>query len=960
MFSAVRAISGKHCRLLCFLVLAILLGSCGSDGGFEANNDRLSTVSGFSQLLSFRTTNGESRQIAAPEGEEEISRLWPAESSSTAVALQSTSATLSTPEFRRFLDLSFTTSIDVSSVPRVYPRTDAFLGWRQRLSAIPNGTAAEPATTIYRSHYHPPSGRPDLQLTPFDTWLTVEVTVVNSGSSAVATTRSYDLNNPNGRVTNIQNFSSALSLFEFTGFIALGPLSASNFPNGNWDFSAETFLESEPANTFGPVSVYVRELGLSDIAVNPDPFTPDGTATQSISTQALIETAESSIPSQLQPENLRYTYTVTISNLEGTVLRTFEQASPSSLEDGRLSIEWDGTDSSGALLQAGPHMIRVNMIASDEKTEVQRDGTLTIGSKKVRVQNLQANPETFEPENDETITLSFDLVADGFDAPQLEWSVKVTQDEQLFTEFPLASPENPGPFTVRDFTGDRVTVELEWDGKEGENVIEGPFNWEVRGTACDGVAPATVNMRSYPVRFQQSCDFDDAVLVAQAGNLPTLKALDASSNVERPVGISSGSRQRLLEKFVFLYNRINPIDPVKRVLTLRAENLRFSGDPNDPPDEVWVTLESVVSGVTTDPVKLDLDPNTRTYEMDYTLDDTFIRIGGLGTQTTYSVVEGLLIGAGAQFKKEIIDKATPGDPLAPGPHQSLGTMKEQLWDSDQDAAEDEVRTEVDNLISTGFEAVRVRLEPDEDLNPRLQDSLEVVVKVRHPADVMYVTLHGTHIGQLLLTRDAARLFPNVPIVTFNATDLLATDTQSLRALIFAACDVLDLNDYNNVFSLPDPQRNRPPEHAIDDPIAVRRTITGGRGWDRVCGNGRTALVGYNAYAPISGIDPTLERFREELNRLGNIQLAWLAANARVSLTGGNNVLSLNACAYDQQGYYYIPYDLPQTRYTPDPATAKGVYLVPRGRFETDPDDWAAVPPSVADPVNVTIPGFPPR
>ena len=218
-------------------------------------------------------------------------------------------------------------------------------------------------------------------------------------------------------------------------------------------------------------------------------------------------------------------------------------------------------------------------------------------------------------------------------------------------------------------------------------------------------------------------------------------------------------------------------------------------------------------------------------------------------------------------------------------------------------------------------------------------------------------------GDLVINEDGSQHLPP----SFAAG--LPTD---LTTLILESCEVLDLRDYNNFFSTDhysgltsDPAQPNPiTPHPSNGTLATRRS-PGVAWYGQTVARNVQNLLGYAAPAPELALGASLpgRLAAQDLNK--NLALAWLQANQQAAREVGTAWLCLNACAYQKNTYYYLPYVVPSgegnfDRQWPtllqfphvDPSKIKtfGVYSVPISRWAREAGKWTDVPQDVAVPV----------
>lgn len=253
---------------------------------------------------------------------------------------------------------------------------------------------------------------------------------------------------------------------------------------------------------------------------------------------------------------------------------------------------------------------------------------------------------------------------------------------------------------------------------------------------------------------------------------------------------------------------------------------------------------------------------------------------------------------------------------------------------------------VANVQTLGFETLIASLNV-------IDAPLTAYVKVASPARVAMLNFHGAHYdGSLGLMDDqfdqAADFYPH---------DLLPQYSQNLDVLFFAACNVLDINDYNNSMLNEVRSDNLPgwtPSSLRENP---------GLKWDkefilkhqssRPPGRPPQVLLGYNGPAPAQLVGEVMTEYGNQLPNFSGAanaqQMAWMTANLIVGqsdpASGSYASLCLQACAIDKDRYYYIPFEYDWEN-TPDPRwmgakpeSIQGIYWVERTRWGETPQEW---------------------
>jgi hypothetical protein len=200
----------------------------------------------------------------------------------------------------------------------------------------------------------------------------------------------------------------------------------------------------------------------------------------------------------------------------------------------------------------------------------------------------------------------------------------------------------------------------------------------------------------------------------------------------------------------------------------------------------------------------------------------------------------------------------------------------------------------ENLKCFGFEEVTVIVDPA--LNEELKSTVQARIKIRQPAEMACLNLHG-EAGQAGLKVERGLGLNQAQPEFFRDAGSFAT----LKTLMLASCEVLDLGDLNNNYGRP------------QEPFAVRPKP--GLRWWNAC-EGNTALLGYNLAVREGVVLTAFAQYAEQLKLLNDArvedsevqQIAWLAANLKG--TSSVSPLKMAACAWSKQYYYYVSTDRP--------------------------------------------------
>lgn len=160
--------------------------------------------------------------------------------------------------------------------------------------------------------------------------------------------------------------------------------------------------------------------------------------------------------------------------------------------------------------------------------------------------------------------------------------------------------------------------------------------------------------------------------------------------------------------------------------------------------------------------------------------------------------------------------------------------------------------------------------------------------VRNQADWFYYSGHGSHTSGKVQMGDRS--------MAFGPSEAMGQWNEDLDTVMFAACAILDVNDYNGNYNddwwpWPEP--------------GPREKIFPGERWANV---GPKYLLGYNYIAPLGPVIDTLiiKRWSDYLPAM-EITQAWLEANKVTAeeLADEKRAKGEHACAIDEQGYWYL-------------------------------------------------------
>lgn len=640
-----------------------------------------------------------------------------------------------------------------------------------------------------------------------------------------------------------------------------------------------------------------------------------------------------------------------------------------------VSLTWDAVDSSNKRVAGNFNWVvtanTTNFVAGGPVNDGVNSTQVVVAdaTASVTIENATATPANFAA--GEKSTLSFDINVQGLVQPTTYWlvSIKDSSNTTVLTRSVLAKslqansiiinpPPNPFfTFEQGTNTDGRTMVHvvmLPWDGKGGPNNtnISGPFTWVID-------AQATSASVSTPVVAQAVLAANDKV---------------SSITVIGPEDTTLSGANRVLSKFraswvlpvppkgsVTQLRALRKVWPANEVWQVRVEGMAFN--QTLPPQNITLKMHSTISNVDQD-VTL-----TRTGEGIYengavTLNSTLFRSASeMAANTTYFISkfgqarESVVDAAGA-FVTQVLGRPSTAFPL---PQIGLGILNEDARSNDALARSATVATASPlNFLSAGFEAVELVVSA-----ANLTTPIQALVKVRNPALLFVANHHGDQDGSLEMGADESnnfvRLIPQAGM--FGARPITKT-------LGLVSCSALDLNDYNN-FSALNGASSTIPIYPPNTGVEFRKQFGGRKWWKAFCQNRPEAtMFGYCAPAPAVGCPVVMKGIGDLLssgNTTGwnaspgtNILIkTWMLANyvygnvgTAGNTTAGDPVpfTALNACAYDDQNYYFISYRVPKlSGYAVSdptfPLEPAGIYQVAKGDWDAERLDWAESPPT---------------
>ena len=341
-------------------------------------------------------------------------------------------------------------------------------------------------------------------------------TYTRSGSNATVTWRDFS-----GAVYQLHSGSPLTSLSVGFGMTLLNPFGYANEATQDARYTGTwTIAENFHGGVTGETGRFdLRRIGIANVQVAPSEINPASGEVTTIRGDIVALptstelTPEGWVPSG--PVNWRIEIEDPVSNgdvrlFTGSVLPASSPDTSGKIAD--FSQTWDGTNDSGEAVLSASYPIRTQATAALSSGNILSKEVLSqvrIGSKSIVIENLQADPKNFDPESGDTTTISFDLLATGFELPNLAWDIEVLQNGELVYTFPTGQTQ--GSSTKR--------VSVSGDGIGFFGPVAGEVEYRVVAQACDNETQASqvdpVNQRSL---FQAtgSCAFtEDSVL----GNL---------------------------------------------------------------------------------------------------------------------------------------------------------------------------------------------------------------------------------------------------------------------------------------------------------------------------------------------------------------------------------------------------------------------------------------------------------
>lgn len=570
-----------------------------------------------------------------------------------------------------------------------------------------------------------------------------------------------------------------------------------------------------------------------------------------------------------------------------------------------------------------------------------------VSPNRIVVANLRSTHDLTSNQAATNTSLDFDIST--VNSTVRGWSVEIEKDGSVIRTL---TPVSPGPGTVTGSNPLHVTAS--WDGLDAANrTVTGNYTWVATanttlfipsGNRNDGVNSSQVrlNDNNEPATLQILDGASPLATVLANSNDKTL--LLTNPNDQSVAGVDAKARLST----VYPAGGRKGTSEAGNTWHLKASKLRFSGST---PVTVKVLLEGDFSHKQLEVALTNPDPqNSQVWEGDVNilaqgllLPQDQLSLNGQPIRTTYTVSAAADLDQLANLL--ILLEDLLGLENYPLPRLNLGALADPIQIEGNHTNDSWALNTPDNVRCFGFEPVQIKIDPSR--NSGLVSPVQATLKTRNPASVGLFSVHGDHDGGKLAFGGGV-LDPSL--------DLRGQDTASLKTLMLLSCNVLDLHDYNN--NLSDSLGRTGPF----DPVSMRPSP--GILWRNATGRGRTILLGYNyPFWSDTGVDARKRYFNTVLKDLENRgvesgirqQLAWLRANYEAAVESQEQDSScLNACAWDQNYYYFISFSPP---YSPTEREKRNAVHVVNGFYRIRLDslgDNSTVDPTVSPPKGLGV------
>ena len=342
-------------------------------------------------------------------------------------------------------------------------------------------------------------------------------TYTRSGGTATVTWRDFS-----GAVYQLHSGSPLTSFNVGFGMTILNPFGYANETTQDARYTGTwTIAEIFPDGVTGETGKFdLRRIGITNLQVEPSEFNPAANEEATISGDIVgLPVSTELTPDGWSPSG-PVNWLIEVKDPLGSADNVHVLASSSAVtpgESGKIASfnsTWNGKDTSGETLLNATYPIRIQAAANLSSGNVlskEVASQVRLGNRSVAIENLDAEPKNFEPENGEITTISFLVKATGFDAPTLSWEVAVFQEDVQVYTFPDGQASGV----------DSKEVSLEWDGIGSTGIISGEVEYRITAKACDDGVQARF---AEPIRqralFQTtggSCALAEEDMVASLG-----------------------------------------------------------------------------------------------------------------------------------------------------------------------------------------------------------------------------------------------------------------------------------------------------------------------------------------------------------------------------------------------------------------------------------------------------------
>lgn len=594
-----------------------------------------------------------------------------------------------------------------------------------------------------------------------------------------------------------------------------------------------------------------------------------------------------------------------------------------------------------------------NILGSPFPYEISSDFDLA-GQVRLRIIDAQVEPDPpfEEPGSSVTLTARAVTIATDLDPSSLEWKVDLKDTD--------------GAVVIEDLaTGTGPDIIAEWDGTVDGVAVEEPTSylfaievWGCEGGVVVGAKRLPGSVRGQVVGAPSEC-LQAEKEVAFGKPSPRLEIL-GSGNAVLAIGLDEPAENNSDKKEAYrLFSTVHHMG-MGSTVRFRASGLESDAGP------LSLSLGSVTTGgVHPDSILLEetsqgsgeylSQPVTLTEELILSRTEPKKPSGEpIGTLYSMGFISDAIYDVSTIFLEQVIPKY-PAERLSLGRYtlaEAYG-LAEGISFPDITSLPSQLAVATkSNLQALGFETLSAELSAYGDIPP-----LKAYLKVASPAHHVLFNFHGNYRdGSLNILDDQFRggayFFP---------IDLQQQYASDADTLLFAACDVLNINDYNDLKqwgTLIDPvtfQDIWTPQNARYSPgLKWYNEFIAKSASNRPAGRPSQVLLGYNGPAPVWFVSDVMSEYARQLDvfqgAANRQQMAWMTANLIVGQRAdlGNAAappeLTLQACAIDKDRYYYIPFEYDRSRQSDlftriHQDSIAGIHWVERAKWIQTPEEW---------------------